>query len=233
MLYCHGFQKELKRGLDGDLEGSPNRKPANRYVVIMRGFLSYWLQKKFSHLGVDEEEPGSILRDFVEAYDLQMELITPNMRHLWLQQWKEDPKRFDQKFIKVNNVSELRRLLATQLYGTKTHMQLGTWEAPLLQSILDQDKVIDVNAKSEVIDVNKSHHRAKVFSSIARQDERDLKASASPAKLDVRKTPLRQMYQIRGQTQMSRREQYASELKTEVVGRLKREQLQKRINEFS
>ena len=51
----------------------------------MRGFLSYWLQKKYSHLGVNEEDPVSILRDFVEAYDLQMELITPNMRHLWLQ----------------------------------------------------------------------------------------------------------------------------------------------------
>ena len=71
--------------MDGDLEGSPNRKTANRYVVIMRGFLSYWHQKKYSHLGVDEEAPGSILSDFVEAYDLQMELITPNMRHLWLQ----------------------------------------------------------------------------------------------------------------------------------------------------
>ena len=63
--------------------------------MILRGFLSYWLQKKFSPLGVRESEPETILSDFMEAYDTQMELIRPNMRHIWLQEQEHDHRKFD------------------------------------------------------------------------------------------------------------------------------------------
>ena len=36
----------------------------------MRGFLSYWLQKKFSILSVNEAQPETILSDFMQDYDL-------------------------------------------------------------------------------------------------------------------------------------------------------------------
>jgi len=62
---------------------------------VLRGFLSYWLQKKYSSLGVNENDPDSILKDFLAAYDLQMELIAPDMRTLWMMEYKNDRKRFD------------------------------------------------------------------------------------------------------------------------------------------
>lgn len=46
-------------------------------------------------MGVDEENPDTILQDFLDDYDLQMELVTPDMRHLWLEEFKQDQKKFD------------------------------------------------------------------------------------------------------------------------------------------
>ena len=66
----------------------------------------------------------------------------------------------------MTSIDELRRLIARETYGTKAHLKLGEWEAPLCQAFIDQDKVIDLCDKSEIIDVNKTHHRAKVFKSI-------------------------------------------------------------------
>ena len=82
----NAFQKELNRG--GNFENSSHQKkePSNRFIVILRGFLSYWLQKKHSILGVKENKPDQILQDFLDAYDLQMDLVTPNKRHFWLQE---------------------------------------------------------------------------------------------------------------------------------------------------
>lgn len=68
----------------------------------------------------------------MEAYDTQMHLITPDTRQIWLDEFESDPKKFDQKFIKINNVEELRRLLANKIYGTKPHLPKGHWEKPLL-----------------------------------------------------------------------------------------------------
>ena len=68
----------------------------------------------------------------------------------------------------MHNIEELRRLLAKELYGTKTYLKKGEWEVPFLQAILDQDKLIDLCARSEVIDVNKRHHRNKVYASIGK-----------------------------------------------------------------
>jgi len=31
----------------------------------------------------------------MQAYDTQMQLITPDMRQIWLEQFKNDPKKFD------------------------------------------------------------------------------------------------------------------------------------------
>ena len=52
-------QRKLKDEEEGD-----------RYVLILRGFLNYWLQKKYSSLGVKEDNKASILEGFMEAYDL-------------------------------------------------------------------------------------------------------------------------------------------------------------------
>ena len=77
------------------------------------------------------------MSDFMEAYDTQMELIRPNMRHIWLQEQQKDQRKFDQRFIKVHNLEELRRLLARELYGTKPHLSRSDWEVPFLQAFLD------------------------------------------------------------------------------------------------
>ena len=46
----------------------------------MRGFLSYWLQKKFIPGGSTGALPEKVLAEFCEAYNLQMDLVTPDMR---------------------------------------------------------------------------------------------------------------------------------------------------------
>ena len=81
--------------------------------------MSYWLQKKYSRLGVKESQPETILNDFMEAYDLQLQLITPDMRKIWVDEFQNDPKSTDRSFIKVNNIEQLRRLFSNTIYGTK------------------------------------------------------------------------------------------------------------------
>ena len=66
VLQSNKFQRMLQEG------GKDGEKNDSRYVLILRGFLSYWLQKKYSTLGVCEERPDTIADDFMEAYDLQM-----------------------------------------------------------------------------------------------------------------------------------------------------------------
>ena len=68
----------------------------------------------------------------------------------------------------MHSLEELRRLLAQELYGTKQYLKKGEWEVPFLQAFLDKDNLIDLCARSEVIDVNKSHHRNKVYASIGK-----------------------------------------------------------------
>lgn len=90
--------------------------------------------------------------------------------------------------------------------------------------------MIDFSDRSEVIDINKKHYRNKVYAQIAKQDDKEKSKGSSPSKHDVRKSALRKMYQIRCRTQMSRKEQFASDLKSEVESRLVMENLQKKIN---
>ena len=59
------------------------------------------------------------------------------MRYLWAEELKSDKRKLDEKFVKVNSIQQLRRLLAGELYGTKTYLHKGTWEAPICQSIID------------------------------------------------------------------------------------------------
>ena len=81
--------------------------------------MSYWLQKKYSKLGVQENQPETILNEFMEAYDLQMQLITPDMRKIWADEFQNDPKSTDRSFIKVNNIEQLRRLFSNTIYGRR------------------------------------------------------------------------------------------------------------------
>ena len=86
---------------------------------------------------MSESAPESILKDFIAAYDLQMQLITPHMRNIWQDEFAKDPKKFEHKFIKLENVAQLRRLLANSLYGTRQHLPKGSWEAPFVQAFID------------------------------------------------------------------------------------------------
>ena len=76
------------------------------------------------------------------------------------------------------------------------------------------------------------HYRNKVYSQMAQQHSKE-KSKESPSKQEVRKSVLRKMYQIRCRTQMSRKEQYASDVKSEVESRLVMQDLQKKINYLS
>lgn len=86
-------------------------------------------------------------------------------------------------------------------------MKLGDWEAPLLQNMLDQEALLDIAHKSEVIDINKSHHRKQIFESVKRlADKERLSPKGKDVKYDVRRTTLRQMYQIQSKSQMTIKE---------------------------
>lgn len=130
VINSNSFQQAIKK--ESAYSSDISQEPANKYIVVLRGFLSYWLQKKYSSLGVNENDPDSILKDFLAAYDLQMELIAPDMRTLWMMEYKNDRKRFDQRFIQIDNIQQLRRLLANKHYGTKPHLPKEKWEAPML-----------------------------------------------------------------------------------------------------
>lgn len=77
------------------------------------------------------------------------------MRQIWLDEFTEDPKKFDRRFIKINNMEQLRRMLSRKIYGTKKYLELGDWEAPILQEMIDHESLLDIADKSEVIDINK------------------------------------------------------------------------------
>lgn len=142
----------------------------NKYVIILRSFLSYWLQKKF-HPSVtsSSSDPDSILEEFCEAYNLQMDLVSPNVRQIWLKEFDEDPMSKEQTFIKVRNIDELRRLFAKTAYATQLADKEGHSEALFLQSFVDQDNLLDLSScGQDVIDLNKRSDRASVLMSIKR-----------------------------------------------------------------
>ena len=82
-----------------------------------------------------------------------MDMITPDMHQKWLRDLKNDKASFNQEFIQIKNIDELRRVVARQTYGTKPYKR-GEQEAPFLQAILDQDGLLDLSDRSDVIDVN-------------------------------------------------------------------------------
>ena len=114
------------------------------------------------------------------------------MRQIWLDEFNENPKKSDWRFIKVHDIEQLRRLLSTKFYGTKNHLKFGDWEAPFLQELIDREKLLDIGHNSEVIDINKAHQRKKIFDSVARltKVERELSTDKN-VKYGVRKTSLR------------------------------------------
>ena len=121
-------------------------------------------------------------------------------------------------------------MLANKIYGTKQHLPKGHWQEPMLQQMLDQEFMLDIAHKSEVIDINKGHHRRQIFDSISRLANAELQdPKEKDVKYQVRKSTLRKMYQIQCHSQMSRKEQYASDLKSDLFSKLGKEQLQKRI----
>ena len=50
-------------------------------------------------MGVNEEDPDSILKSFVEAHETQLALIQPDYSTLWKTEFDKDPKKFDQTFV--------------------------------------------------------------------------------------------------------------------------------------
>ena len=60
-------------------------------------------------------------------------------------------------------MDELQRIFTNQLFGHVSEIKKPDWERPVLQAVLDQDSLLDVADKSEVIDLNKAHHRTKVY----------------------------------------------------------------------
>jgi len=62
LLHSNSFHDAIRKdravtrkGKGGSNNSSPEKEPNNRYVILLRGFLSYWLQKKFSSLGVVDD----------------------------------------------------------------------------------------------------------------------------------------------------------------------------------
>ena len=92
LVHCNPFQDHFRKRKNVP---PSQQEPANRYVVVLRGFLNYWIQKKYSRLGVSDDRPEDILEDFMEAYDTQMNLITPDTRQIWLDEFENDPKKYD------------------------------------------------------------------------------------------------------------------------------------------
>ena len=71
--------------------------------------------------------------------------------------------------MKVYNLDELRRLLSKELYGTRPYVNKNDWEVPFLQAFVDQDRMIDLGSRSEIIDIKKKHYRNKFYASLANQ----------------------------------------------------------------
>ena len=61
-----------------------------------------------------------------------------------------------------------------------------------MQQIVDQESLLDIAKKSEVIDINKKHHRTLIFESIDRLADQEREANEyKDVKYSVRKTTLR------------------------------------------